>query len=219
MKPLGTHSIYLFLELTAFLMAVISYLRHRDPVSKWFVVLLLLTNLVEWGNLFRLYSIRHSNNWIFNLFNPLEFAFYVCLFYSLYKNKEDKRKVARLYLGLLILTVLNILFLQGIRYFDSYSFMLGSLLILYCVYLFFKQLMQHVDDQNILKNRFFWVSVGLLFFYTGEFFLQAFFEYFLRINDFNSFRPTFYFFTNFLNILLYSCLSISFLCQPMLPGI
>jgi hypothetical protein len=177
-----------------------------------------LTNLVEWGNIFKLFIIRHSNNWVANLFNPVEFAFYTWLYCGIIENYKLGTRIMCLFFLYLTLTVINISFFQGLLYFDSYSYIFGCCCMVYCVYLYFNQLMLNISDSNILINPIFWISTGVLFFYAGQAFLMAFFEYFLYIRDWAAFRSTFFFINNFLNILLYSCLTIAFFCRPRQPG-
>lgn len=201
-------------ESVAFIAAISNYFKTKKPVLKWFSLFLLLTNFIEWGNIFRLFSIKHSNNWVANLFNPVEFAFYGWLYFSVIDNNDDRKKIKTVFTLFLFATIINISFGQGFIYFDSYSYIFGCCFLILCVYLYFRQLINSVTEIKILTNPYFWISIGVLFFYTGQAFLMAFFQYFLYIKDFESFRSVFFFFNNLLNAILYSCLSISFFCNP-----
>ena len=208
--------ICLLFELGALGIVIYRRLVTGDRSLTIFVWLLLLTNVIEWGSLNKVFLIQHfkySNNWIFNLFNPIEFGIYTSLYYSIMPGRKDRFAIVFLYFTYLVLSIINILFIQGLIFFDSYTFMFGCLLMVYCVSLYFKQIIRNPETTNIVRERFFWISVGLLFFYTGDFLLMAFFEYFKSINDFPTFAPVFHFFSNLLNILLYTCLSISFFCK------
>ncbi len=205
-------------EFIALLASIFNYIRTRNRIGKWFLILLVLTNCIEWGNIFNLFTIRHSNNWLANIFNPLEFSFYTWLYLSILEKDKKKKNIRIFYVIYLLLTLINIFTLQGIVYFDSYSYITGCCLMVYCTYVYFKQILLSFSEGNILKNPFFWINTGVLIFYAGDGLLMAFFEYFLQTKNFPAFRSTFIFFNNFLNIILYSCLTIAFFYKPALPG-
>ncbi len=201
-------------ELIALIISIINYRNLQKTILRWFIPFLIVTNIIEWGNFFKLFSINHSNNWIFNFFIPVEFCFYGWVFFNIIIVIKAKLIIKYLGTGLIMVTILNMFFVQGLRNLNSYTYMIGSVYVILCVYYYFKQLIDNVNDFNILQNAFFWISVGLLLFYSCEFFLMAFFEYFLSIGDFKSFQPIFHFVNIFLNITMYSCFSISFFCKP-----
>jgi hypothetical protein len=89
-----------------------------------------------------------------------------------------------------------------IAYFESDSFQNN--------FEYFKEIIAHVENINLLRNPFFWISTGYLFLYTGLFVLINFGEYFTFLKEFNSFRPIWDFFTNLIITILYSCLLVAF---------
>ncbi len=205
---------FVWFELIALLIVLINHHRIKNTYLWWFIPLLLLTNIIEWGSYFHIFTLHKSNNWIYNVFTLIEFLFYSWLYYSIIPDKGSKRIIKLLATILFFTTLANQLFLQGFWHFHSYTFMLGCIVMVSYVFLFFRQMIQHVDDESLLRQPYFWVSIGVLFFYVGQFFYFAFFQYFLIKNDFGSSLPVFHFFNNLLNILLYTCLSISFFCKP-----
>jgi len=209
----------IWIEIFAFLLCLIQFRKIKASILKWFLPFLLLTNIVEWGNYFKWYNYHHTNNWIFNIFNPIEFCFYGFLYYQTLLSKSGRNNVFYCCLFILITYLVNILFIQGFLYFDSYSYLVGCLVMVYFSYLYFVEKIKSVEQINITKTPLFWISVGLLFFYSGEFILFSFFQYFLSINDFESFLPVFHFFSAILNAILYLCISISFFYTPKQPSI
>jgi hypothetical protein len=211
---------YICLAFELLALVIVLYRRFivGDKTLTMFVILLLLTNFVEWGNIYRLFTIKHSNNWVFNFFNPVQFGIYTLVFRQAFLFVSDRRKALISYVLYLLLTIINMTLVQGLRYFDSYTFMIGCIMMVYFVYLYFRQSLRYPGEENLATKRMFWMSIGLLFFHTGEFVLMSFFEYFLQINDFASFQPVFFVFVNILNIFLYTCLSISFFCKPTPRG-
>ena len=41
----------------------------------------------------KFYIIDHSNNWIYNIFDPLEFCFYSFIYYRLLSDKKNKKLI------------------------------------------------------------------------------------------------------------------------------
>lgn len=202
-----------YFELAAFLSACINFRKHQHGILKWFLPFLLLVNSIELGNYFRLFKINNSNNWIYNIFNPVEFCFYSCIFYQILINPKDRKMIRYAVVIVLLIVLLDMFILEGMVYLNSYSYIIICWTIsIYC-YLYFRQVLRHVDDSNLLSRPFFWISTGLFLFCIGEAILFSFFQYFLVTHNFSKFRQVFLFLSNFLNAILYTCLSISFFCR------
>ncbi len=58
--------------------------------------------------------------------------------------------------------------------FNQYTYTASSLIILIIVLAYFYQLLQDLKVENITKFPYFWVSVGLLFFFGGNLFVNLF---------------------------------------------
>jgi hypothetical protein len=207
----------LYFELLA-LMAVL-YRRFvvRDRTLTIFAILLVLTVIVEWGNALKLFTPQQKNHWVFNLFNPIQFGLYTIIFYRALQQVTTKKSVVIFYGVYLLLSLLNTLFMQGLKSFSTYTFMFGCIMVVCFVYLYLRQAIQNPQVESLTKQRMFWICVGLLVFHTGDFLLMAFMNYFIRVEDIPSFRPVFYGLINPLNIVQYTCLTIAFFCKPTTP--
>lgn len=201
------------LELLTLFVCIINFRQLESRALKGFLFLLILTNIVELGNFYKILIINHSNNWVANFRNPIEFVF-IGWFYSTIIN-DTKKKLLIKYLNwvLVVASTINLCFFQGFYYLDSYTIILGSCFSLYYIIEYLLQLMKTPSIPNLIQYPYFWISVGFLFFYTGQSILLSFFQYFLFINDFNSFRSIWSFFITLINIILYVCLSIAFFCR------
>ncbi|WP_147322839.1 hypothetical protein [Emticicia sp. C21] len=58
--------------------------------------------------------------------------------------------------------------------FNNYTYTASSLIVLVIVLAYFYQLLQDLKVENITKFPYFWVSVGLLFFFGGNLFVNLF---------------------------------------------
>ena len=84
------------------------------------------------------------------------------------------------------------------------------LIILICI--FFYQLMHRTGEHlSLIQLPHFWVNTGLLFFCLAEFLFFAAFTYMITKKTY-SYSLLWDVISNMANIILYSCLSISFLC-------
>jgi hypothetical protein len=210
------HCPSLLVELLALLAALNAYRKEKSSETLFFSFFLLATNIIEWGSALKLFVYHNSNNWIFNLFNPLEFGFYAWLYYTNINNTQSKRHIR---MGLCIVWVsylVNILFGQGFWFLDSYTYILGSVFIVYVVFLYYKNLLENLETvtTDIIRTRLFLISIGLFIFYGCETFLMAFFQYFLITKKFSVFYPAWSFLSITLNIILYSFIFISFWRKP-----
>ncbi len=201
------------LESIALLSCTINFKKLESKALKGFLFLLILTNIVEWGNHYKLFIINHSNNWVANLRNPIEFAFIGWFYIQIIENPIIKKRIKYLSWVILLSSVINFCFFQGFRYLNSYTIILGSCICVYYIFEYFKQMMNTPGSVSLFKNSYFWISVGFLFFYTGQSILLSFFQYFLSINNFKPFLPIWEFFITLIIIILYSCLTISFFCR------
>lgn len=206
------YTIYIF-ELLALLSCIINFKKLESTALKGFLFLLILTNIVEWGNLYKLFIINHSNNWVANLRNPIEFIFIGWFYIQLIDIPKIKNRIKKLSWFLTIISAINFSFFQGFTYLNSYTIILGSCVCIYYIFEYFVYLIQTAKSQNQWSNPYFWISIGFLFFYTGQSILLSFFQYFLSINNFGSFRPIWKYFITVINIILYTCLIISFFCR------
>lgn len=207
------YTIYIF-ELLALFSCIINFKKLQSDALKGFLFLLILTNIAEWGNMYKLFIINHSNNWVANLRNPIEFWFIGWFYMQLIHNPTTIKRIKKLSWFILLSSAINISFFQGFTYLNSYTIILGSCVCLYYIFEYFVNLIQTAKSQNQWSNPYFWISIGFLFFYTGQSILLSFFQYFLSIHNFDPFRPIWQYFNTVINLILYTCLIISFFCRP-----
>jgi len=208
--------IVVLFELIALFTSILFYKDLKATKMVYFIPFLLLTVFVDFvGYLLVLYNIRDKNYWLYNIFNTVEFIFYAYMFTQYFKL-PFLRKVVFLFMPLvLIFSLSNYLFMQGTEHFHTYTLLFGSFfLVFFCCCYFYEWVLPEQINQNLLKQPFFWVCVGLLLFYLGSVIINALYEY-LRSNDMNEEGKHIYGLINqSLNVVLYSSFSISFiLCR------
>jgi hypothetical protein len=206
-------SIDFFFEMLSLVIAIFCYTALKQTKMVYFIPFLLLTVVVEFiGYLAIVYEIRGKNYWLYNVFNLIEFLFYAYLFASNFQLKF-LRVLAYASMPVLILfSSLNYIYIQGSENFHTYTLLLGSFfMVFFCCCFFYEWVLPEQITQNLVRQPFFWICVGLLLFYLGSVIINALFEY-LRSSDMIQEGKRIYVFINrSLNIILYTSFSISFL--------
>ena len=197
-------------SLTIFIRPVIVY-----KYLKLFPLFLLATFGAEfWGSY--LYSIGRHNVFIYNFFTIVEFVFYLYVLRLLIHKPRVKNIIAVTIIAYILLSCINVFFVQGTKVFHTNSYSVGCLLIvLFCIY-YFLELFRNPKSMKLAASPAFWICSGLLFFYCCSFPAYALFSFggalppVIVTNLADIFTV--------LNIMLYSLFTIAFLCSRNLKS-
>lgn len=184
------------------------YLNHG--VLKKFILLIVPYAIVNWVNFWASTNNDDLNILAYNLIRIYELIFIGWFYSQLIKSTKTLKRFKILNWILIVVSILNILFIEGFYELNSYTIILGSCISVYYIFEYFKEMIQHTQSINLLQNPFFWISIGYLFLFIGLFILVCFGAYFKYLNDFDSFLPIWYLFNNLIFTILYSCLLIAF---------
>ena len=203
---------YLIFEIIALLCAVVQYKAIKSTIYKYFLPYLLFIVLYEIGSTKFWFNINGSNLWITNITMTMSFMFYLYVLLKLIKNTQYIRKIKIAALLILIFTVLNAAVLQGFWKLDTISILVQFALIIVTVCLFFYELVNSFDfNDSIITLPAFWLNTGFLFFCLSEFLFFASFAYMAYARNYD-YYILFKFIVNIANAILYSCLSVTFIC-------
>lgn len=128
------------------------------------------------------YFLIKDNVWIFNIYVPLELIFYFLLFRYLIANEKIKLLLLVFLIVFVAFSAANILFFQGLHTFNNYTLSLGSVVIASCVLAYYKQLLNSSNPEQLIRVPMFWISTGLLLFYTCNFVFMGLFHYILGVS-------------------------------------
>jgi hypothetical protein len=202
---------YFYIIAAAVIAGIIRYRRIQPAAIRLFVPFLALSLLMEIIGMIT--SRRHlQNHWIFNFFTCFEFLFYSYIYSRLL---EDPKWVRVVRYGMIVYPVLflaNIFFWEGFYHFHTVTYRVGSVMIVFWCYLFFRQLMRSEAFDSVFRIPAFWISTGLLFFYAGFFFYMSA-AYILLYTKLVVDKVVWYAISGTLNAILYGCFLIAFLCQ------
>jgi hypothetical protein len=204
--------IYLYFELMAFATCLIKYRDLKNTLHKYFLPYLLFIVVFEICSVYDLFIVDHSNLWIANITMGLSFIFYSIFLTNLLQTAVFVKWIKRLIFLSIIFSLINMAFIQGFWKLDTITILLQFLVLILLTCFCFYELMSFNNSELIVtKIPAFWISTGLLFFCLGKFLFFASFAYF-------AYKPTTvfpalsYVVSNIANAILYSCLTISFLC-------
>jgi hypothetical protein len=148
---------------------------------------------------------------LYNVFSIVNYCFYLFVLGEIVRSKRVK-KLIWWSIGLLVLlSIINLLYVQKISSFNSMTFSLGALLIVsFCIYYFF-ELFQLPTAVNLLREPAFWISSGLLFFFVCSY------PFFGLVNFISTASRVmiykFSFLIELINVFFYLLFTISFLCR------
>jgi len=197
---------------------LVGFIRYKNlnSVLKTLPPFLVLTLFVESATPLRLIRFHGNNAWFFNIFTTIEFLYYSSVFYFILQSAFQKKVIFLIALFFLAFAGINILFIQGFYKFHTISYRVGAVMIVVWCFLYFRQLLQSSEYIILIRNSFFWITIGLLFFYLGYFFYFSAFDY-IVYNKISFNLKLWIIISNILNILLYSCFLIALICQKKNP--
>lgn len=157
-------------ELAAFLCVAYFHWKHRTRRSSLLLVLLAVVVLVESLNKFHRFADPALNLLLLNGVIVVEFVCYA-IFYRWSIGTRSHRRVIEV--GVLLygaLVCLNSAFLQpATSTIQTYSYILGALLVLICILLYFHEVIVTSTSSIPLHRRYYmWISVGLFLFLSAE---------------------------------------------------
>jgi len=203
-------SVYLYIIAISIIVGLVRFRALSPSLIRWFIPFLVATLAVEITGLV-MWTHRLNNNKMYNIFTSIEFIFYSLLFRSVIEDSSIKKIILSAIFVYPILFLINTAFIQNFSHFHTITYRIGSIMVVTWCYLYFRQLMLSEKYISLFRNPLFWISTGLLFFYTGFFFwMSADVLFFVNVPVDGT---LWFILSDTLNALLYTCFLISFLCQ------
>ncbi len=186
---------------------------QKDPPRylNSFIIYILITIIVEviaWW-----YSIHSKRNLIFyNFYAIINFTYLIFLLRSFMTNARMINIMGVLIVVYPVLSLINLFLIQGLNTaFNTYTFLSGCIIVVTASICYFYERIKYPGPHSLLKEPAFWVSTGLLFFYTCSPPLTGVLNA-ISLMPFYNYK-TLYFINLMVNIILYLLFSISFICN------
>lgn len=187
------------------------FFKKDSPVYlKAFGPFLLITLIVDALGVYLSSKATHTL-YIYNLFSIVEACFYLWVLKNVIKDPLIRKVLFYTLIIFPALCIINMLFIQKFRSFNSITYALGCLLIIFFSIYFFFELFKVQHSVKLSADPAFWICTALLFFYSCTFPL------FVASNFLNSIplviKKNATVIITLLNVLLYSLFIIAFLCR------
>ncbi|WP_128543019.1 hypothetical protein [Larkinella soli] len=126
------------------------------------------------------FSLKQNNIIVYHFLSPIEYIIVSIIFYRSLNKPAFRRAV--------LLSVPIFVFLVGIfEYFleppnhnNSLAIMTETILVVSWCFLFFRGLLDREDGYQPEKDQTFWVLIGILFYFLGNFFILGTLDYFIE---------------------------------------
>jgi hypothetical protein len=204
--------IYFLFELMAFIVALVQWPKMRGTPYSYFAPFLFFIVVYEFGSIRNWFSINHSNLWVTNITATIFFLFYAWFLIKQLKTLLFKKRMSAVIVFSLICSAINMAFFQGFWKLDTVTMLLQDVILIILCCMYFAELMHYtILPLSIIKLPGFWVTTGLLFFFTITFMFFASYAYMAYKKNYN-YILLFWGIANASNAILYSCLAVAFLC-------
>lgn len=155
--------------------------RHLTPALRWLAAAIglgLLTELVS-----RLLWLRHLPNLaLLPAYTVGEFTLLVLLYREALQSARFTRLVPWLLGSFVAYTLLASLTAPDLTRFNSVQRVVESVVVLACVVLFFRKLLNDLTVESLGREPMFWVSLGLLIYFVGNVHIFLFSNYVLTLS-------------------------------------
>jgi hypothetical protein len=202
---------YFYIMAAGVVSGVVRYRRIYPVVLRLFVPFLALSLIMEIIGKIQV-RMHVYNHWVFNFFTCFEFLFYSYIYSRLLESPKWARIIRYCMIIYPALFLANIFFVEGFHHFHTITYRVGSVMIVFWCYLYFRQLMRSEAFVPVFRIPAFWISTGLLFFYAGFFFYMSA-GYILMYTRLVIDKIIWYAISDTLNGILYGCFLIALLCQ------
>lgn len=197
------------LNLISLIIITIVYKRLQPKWLQLFFYFLLFTFITDLGATYYSQFYKKSNHFIINIYLLFNFIFYFLIFYKTFDTGKLKKIVSASVIIYLLIFICDIIFINGLFFYNIYSYCLGSILIVLCSLVYFMRLFTSENLLNYFKIPMFWIATGLLFYYVGTLVQYSLMEYIIKYK----LGYIFYIINIILNAILFGAFSIGFLCN------
>lgn len=186
--------------------------RYWNSVQRWIAGLVLASLLGE--VLVRGMAHLFGNNLILlHGFTLVQFVLLIFIFEKGLKPLLPQLFFRGLILFFLIFTLTDLLFLNGLQQFNSFSRPLASFIIIFFALSFFYKTLTELKIKHLEQSPLFWISIGCLLYFSGSLFIFIFTNY---VRNSNEVLLTLWGIHALFNILLNSSYTIALWVKPRL---
>lgn len=160
----------------ALILSVTKYQLYYDTILKYLPILLAYTLLsellgiiirdVEEIQIIYKQDFYNYNTIIFNIFDIIFFLYFFYVYYHLINNSFSKKVIKYGAWVFLATCICNLFFQNFYVEPQNYAIIIGALILLYAVLAYLHKIFKEERKTLPHRNLLFWISLGILFFYT-----------------------------------------------------
>ena len=207
---------FLIAEWIAFLCSLLLFSKNTGKFYKWFIAYCATVLIVEHTGRWIILTLHLTTNHVlYNFASILWTLFYFFSIHHFLASKQNKKIVTGCSILFLLFWLINIIFIQGFNHFDSYSFIIGFILIALCCVLYYIEMMKKNTIILFKKEPAFFIVSGYFIFSFLTALIYTLHEYFAYFNTpvTTEYRTAFNTMTDISNVALYLLLSIAFIIK------
>ncbi len=155
----------LIIEIIAAGVALISFSNYKHTPLKYFPILLVYTVVNEFIGGIGIF--KTNNVVIYNIYNIIFFLFFLWVFWHFIANKRFKKWILGAVIIFMLTCIINPIFQNFIRESQLFTYLIGACTLLFCIILYYIEILSTSQVLIINQELLFWISVGLLLFYVG----------------------------------------------------
>jgi hypothetical protein len=186
------------------LLAVVVYLINDYRGRKEFVIfgaLLIAAFSSDFLQFIFVFVLEQRANIVGNIYRLAEITLLMMWFRKLLTPRIHPGILNTVMVFLLLFALANLIFVQGYDAINSYTRTSEGVVMIVLSLLYFYGLLQDLPSRNIQRLPMFWINIGVLFYFSGIFFVMIFTDYMVNVLKADLVTP--WIFHNFLGIVRY----------------
>lgn len=194
--------------------ATIILLNRRTGKWRLFMPLLFLILCVETVGWYQSNITKvQGNSMPFNFLMIISISFFLWLMAQAKPMVSMKKYFYGVIFSFIVFALVNLLLFQKLLNYNSISEVAGDILLtFFSGYLIFGLIKDETNERSLFSHEYFWLAIGILFSAMGSALLYTFLDELQAY--YNETKINVYGYINYtVNVLLYSCLIIAFICR------
>lgn len=129
-----------------------------------------------------LFGYLKNNLFFYHIFNPIEFILYSVFFLNLSMSKRINQIICTVIPLYVIAVIFSSSFVQKINEQNSREVALESIILILYSLLYLRHINKYVVASRAETNPYFWIVMGVLFYFIGTLFLEGFLDLLMKIS-------------------------------------
>ena len=171
--------IYLIVLLITWIMGLYNFKKLSSPY-RVLTIFILVTFISELTT--RIFIKEYRNSCPpYHIYQPLQY-FFITTFYFHYL-KKSRAIICWSWVAFIIFSMINTSLMQDVWMVPTNAMLPSNIIYVLCSLLLFKNMLQHTEEKQLLRQGLFWYNTSTLILYTFNFFCWSFFNFLLRTKN------------------------------------